>query len=81
MNARFISSPWLPRTFASGPAAPNSEVGNPSPARGWVCPALNAMEGVWQFMRDNRLSNRVLQDHGAIVAHCCHARNRLIDQP
>ena len=45
------------------------------------CPELNAMENVWQFMRDNWLSNRVFQSHEAIVDHCCHARNRLVDQP
>jgi hypothetical protein len=45
------------------------------------CPELNVMENVWQFMRDNSLSNRVFQDHNDIVAHCCHQWNRLIDQP
>jgi transposase len=45
------------------------------------CPELNVMENVWQFIRDNRLSNRVFRDYDDIVAHCCHAWNRLIDQP
>ena len=45
------------------------------------CPELSAMENVWQFMRDNRLSNRVFQSYEAIVDHCCHAWNRLVDQP
>jgi DDE superfamily endonuclease len=45
------------------------------------CPELNAMENVWQFMRDNWLSNRVFQSYEAIVDHCCHAWNRLVDQP
>ena len=45
------------------------------------CPELNVMENVWQFMRQNWLSNRVFRDHDTIVAHCCHAWNRLIDQP
>ena len=39
------------------------------------------MENVWQFMRDNWLSNRVFRDHDDIVDHCCHHWNRLIDQP
>ena len=37
------------------------------------CPELNARENVWQFIRTNRLSNRVLRDHDEIVDHCCHA--------
>jgi len=45
------------------------------------CPEPNAMENVWQFMRDNWLSNRVFQSYEAIVDHCCHAWNRLVDQP
>jgi hypothetical protein len=45
------------------------------------CPELNAMENVWQFMRDNWLSNRIFQSYEAIVDHCCHAWNRLVDQP
>ena len=45
------------------------------------CPELNVMENVWQFMRDNWLSNRVFEDHDDIVDHCCDAWNRLIDQP
>jgi len=45
------------------------------------CPELHVMENVWQFMRDNWLSNRVFQPYEAIVDHCCHAWNRLVDQP
>ena len=45
------------------------------------CPELNVMENVWQFMRDNWLSNRVFDTYHDIVAHCCEAWNRLIDQP
>ena len=45
------------------------------------CPELNPMENVWQFMRDNWLSNRVFQSYEAIVDHCCHAWNRLVEQP
>ena len=45
------------------------------------CPELNVMENVWQFMRDNWLSNRVFQTYDDIVDHCCHAWNRLVDQP
>ena len=45
------------------------------------CPELNPVENVWQFMRDNRLSNRVFKSHNDIVDHCCHAWNNLVDQP
>ena len=45
------------------------------------CPELNAIENVWQFMRDNWLSNRVFQSHGDILDHCSQAWNKLIDQP
>ncbi len=50
----------------------------PLPAK---CPELNVMENVWQFMRDNWLSNRVFRDHDDITGHCCYFWNRLIDQP
>ena len=45
------------------------------------CPELNAMENIWQFMRDNWLSNRVFCNHDDIVDHCCRAWNSLISQP
>jgi transposase len=45
------------------------------------CPELNPVENVWQFMRDNWLSNRVFQNYDDIVDHCCHAWNKLTDQP
>ena len=44
-------------------------------------PELNPVENIWQFMRDNWLSNRVFQSYEQIVALCCEAWNRLIDQP
>ena len=45
------------------------------------CPELNPAENVWQFMRDNWLSNRVFGSYAAIVEQCCDAWNRLVDQP
>ena len=45
------------------------------------CPELNPQENVWQFMRDNWLSNHVFRSYDAIVDHCCEAWNKLIDQP
>jgi putative transposase len=44
-------------------------------------PELNPTENVWQYMRDNWLSNRVFESTSDIVDHCCHAWNKLIDQP
>ncbi len=45
------------------------------------CPELNPVENIWQFMRDNWLSNRIFTSHDNIVDHCCEARNKLIHQP
>jgi DDE superfamily endonuclease len=45
------------------------------------CPELNPVENIWQFMRDNWLSNRVFTSHENIIDHCCVAWNKLIDQP
>ena len=45
------------------------------------CPELNPIENIWQFIRDNWLSNRVFSGYRDVVDHCCHAWNRLIDQP
>ena len=42
-------------------------------------PELNPVENIWQFIRDNWLSNRIFTDD--IVALCCEAWNKLIDQP
>ena len=45
------------------------------------CRELNPMENVWQFMRDNWLSNRVFRSYEAIVDLCCDAWNRLMNTP
>jgi transposase len=50
----------------------------PLPSRS---PELNPVENIWQFMRDNWLSNRIFQSYDDIVAHCCEAWNKLTDQP
>ena len=44
-------------------------------------PELNGQENIWQFMRQNWLSNRVFKSFDDIVDHCCYAWNILIDQP
>ncbi len=45
------------------------------------CPELNPQENIWQFMRDNWLSNRVFSSYDDIVDHCCEAWNKLAEQP
>jgi len=45
------------------------------------CPELNAQENVWQFMRDNWLSNRLFDSIDALLDHCCDAWNKLAAQP
>ena len=44
-------------------------------------PELNPIENVWQFLRDNWLSNRVFKNYDDIVALCCESWNKLMDQP
>jgi hypothetical protein len=42
---------------------------------------LNSQENIWQFTRQNWLSNRIFKSFDDIVDHCCYAWNTLIDQP
>jgi transposase len=44
-------------------------------------PELNPQENIWQFMRDNWLSNRVFDSYDEIVDHCADAWNKLVAQP
>ena len=44
-------------------------------------PRAQSVENVWQYMRDNWLSNRVFLSLEDIVGHCCEAWNKLTDQP
>jgi transposase len=44
-------------------------------------PELNPVENIWQFLRQNFLSNRVYDSYDAIVDACCHAWNALIALP
>jgi transposase len=50
----------------------------PLPAK---CPELNPQENIWQFMRDNWISNRIFTCYDNIVDHCCDAWNKLVRQP
>jgi hypothetical protein len=45
------------------------------------CPELNPAENIWQYMRDNWLSNRVFKSYDDIVDHRCYAWNMPVDRP
>ena len=42
---------------------------------------MKPVENLWQFMRQNWLSNRVFKSYGDIVDHCCDAWGKLESQP
>jgi transposase len=44
-------------------------------------PELNPAENIWQFLRQNHLSNRVFESYTDIVDACCAAWNTLIEEP
>ena len=44
-------------------------------------PELNPVEDVWQFLRDNYLSNRVFASQDKVLDSCCGAWKRLADNP
>lgn len=44
-------------------------------------PELNPVENIWQFLRQNQLSNRVFDSYDAILDACCDAWNALINDP
>ena len=44
-------------------------------------PELNPVENVWQFLRQNFLSNRVFATYDAILDACCEAWNKLLAVP
>jgi len=44
-------------------------------------PELNPVENIWQYMRQNWLSNRVFETYEAILEAGCDAWNKLISQP
>jgi transposase len=44
-------------------------------------PELNPVENIWQFLRQNFLSNRVFDRYDDIVDACCSAWNALMALP
>jgi DDE superfamily endonuclease len=46
-----------------------------------ACPELNAAENIWQYVRNNYLSNRIFEGYNAIVDACESAWNKLLKEP
>lgn len=44
-------------------------------------PELNPVENVWQYLRQNRLSNRIFEGYHAIIDAACDAWQKLLAQP
>ena len=44
-------------------------------------PELNPVENIWQFLRDNWLSNGIFQSYDQILDLSCEAWNKLVEQP
>jgi hypothetical protein len=44
-------------------------------------PELNPVENVWQFLRQNKLSNRIFDSYEAIVEAACVAWNSIVGDP
>src|SRR5829696_6322622 len=44
-------------------------------------PELNPVENIWQYLRQNWLSNRVFESHEAIVEAACEAWRSLLAEP
>jgi hypothetical protein len=60
---------------------PRQHHDSPHPHAAPKSPELNPVENIWQFMRDNWLSNRVFKSYDDLVDHCCEAWNKLVDPP
>jgi transposase len=50
----------------------------PLPAK---APELNPVENIWQYLRENWISNRVFTSYTDILDHCCEAWTKLTDRP
>jgi putative transposase len=44
-------------------------------------PELNPVENIWEYMRENWISNRIFASYADILDHCCDAWNKLTDRP
>ena len=74
----------MPLCFSIEPAGTPPKRSKPeqhyfdAPARS---PELNPTENIWQYMRQNWLSNRVFQTYDDILALSADAWNKLTDRP
>jgi transposase len=59
---------WVPQYVSLLPLPPYS-------------PKLNPVENIWQFLRQNHLSNRVFKNCNDILDACCAAWNALVEEP
>ena len=44
-------------------------------------PELNPHENIWEYLKNNFLSNRIYKDLGQITDACCEAWNSLCNEP
>lgn len=44
-------------------------------------PELNPVENIWQYLRQNWLSNRVFEDYDTIINAACKAWQNLMAEP
>lgn len=44
-------------------------------------PELNPVENVWQYLRQNWISNRVFEGYDAVIDAACEAWQKLLAQP
>ena len=44
-------------------------------------PELNSAENIWEYLRKNKLANRLYEDYRAIVDACCQAWNDFVADP
>ncbi len=71
----------VPDNITLLPLPPRSPELNPPIGDYGQSPVGQRIENLWQFMRDNRLSNRAFKDYEDVVAHCRETWNELNDQP
>ncbi|CAK0751606.1 hypothetical protein CCP2SC5_90051 [Azospirillaceae bacterium] len=45
------------------------------------CPELNPVENIWQYLRENWLSDIIFKTYNHIVERCCFAWNNLVKRP
>jgi hypothetical protein len=75
-TARRVSEALSGNPWPAKVAIPGNITLMPLPPR---APELNPVENIWQFMRENWLSNRVFGSYDDILDHCCQAWNKLAD--